>query len=135
MREILCRGKRIDNGKWIYGFYHRVTKNFIPENGHYITCFKDLPNGETILTESYEVIPESVSLYTGCVDRNSVKIFEGDIAREGCNGLVREIIWDNSEHVYKLKGTGYGYTIDDSYIEWTIIGNIFDHPELLKEER
>ena len=76
MREILFRGKRIDTGEWIEGFYYRrpnpITKDGLP-----------MYHGIADLTSfGAEVIPESVSEFTGLCDKNGKRIFEGDIVRQ-----------------------------------------------------
>lgn len=127
MREILFRGKRKDNGEWVYGNF-AVTDN----NGkqHYIFQNKAF---------EYEVFPETVGQYTGLTDKNGKKIFEGDILRRAYHPEDDVVIeWFNGSFRFRKanKPKDYGYSnvccIQNAVSSLKIIGNIHDNPEMLK---
>lgn len=110
-REILFRGKRIDNGEWVKGF------PYITHGGeHQIRYYDSESNIENC---SHTVIPDTLGRFTGLTDRNSTKIFEGDIIRWHDNttsgGECVTICW-----------------LDEYKNDFDIIGNIHDTPELLE---
>ena len=136
MREILYRGKRVDTGEWIYGYYVKQSKHACFASGlkcqHFI--YKDV-----FLDFKFDVIPETVGQYTGLTDKNGKKVFEGDIVK-----------WDypcNSEHFYQVKyDTGCAcfttsrihnidvidciFDNDGNHCE--VIGNIHDNPRFVE---
>ena len=125
MREILFRGKRIDNGEWVEGFYVRLGGK-----DDYILTGKLSIFGSNLTYEDYRVISETVGQYTGLVDKNGIKIFEGDIVSErggeSCQGYY-EI---DNVLIVEIPDTLLNFEM--SYdCEYKIIGNIHDNPELL----
>lgn len=116
MREILFRGKRQDDGEWISGFLV-----YVKHIGDWVRC-------DT-------VDPSTIGQYTGLIDKNGKKIFEGDILQneEGC-------LFGASYRfrVEFCKGCFYGDSCGDLTVYspemylCEVIGNIHDNPELLE---
>jgi uncharacterized phage protein (TIGR01671 family) len=130
--EILFRGKRTDNGEWVYGFYgHKPNGNEVEEHfimewdfSRYVsnpayTYFQDIP-----------IIPETVGQYTGYDDKNGRQIFGGDIVESGT--CVAVVVFEKGAFVLKSNG---GYTHKALMLNqavWKVIGNIHDNQEMLE---
>lgn len=123
MRKILFRGRRLDNGEWVYGF------PYIPNDG---VC--EIRSND-IGTEQWAVDHKTVGQYTGLEDKNGNMIFEGDIVlKRTYNGKKPFAVKFDGGMFYAGIGGGsstatHRYTLEDKQIE--IIGNIHDNPELL----
>ncbi len=136
MREILFRGKRIDNGEWVEGYYTKklcgeyINNQFMESEKDFIVTYFS-SGGIT----SHEVIPESVGQYTGLTDKNGVKIFEGDII-SAYNGRIKgPVIFDKRGLAFGVpNGPNEIYQFSMNFLESKdikVIGNIHDNPELL----
>lgn len=138
MREILFRGKRKDNGEWVYGYI--CYYGFTGEENTYI-----VPNYASALY-SIEVDPETVGQYTGITDDNGKKIFEGDILNvinpdDDDYDYITKVYFECNTLCVDVEGQDYDYTSIGFAVEiWDnecdrveVIGNIHDNPELLEE--
>ena len=132
-REILFRGKRLDNGEFIEGsltvdchgnccIYHPLN---VPIGGGF---------------QYFDIDPETVGQFTGITDKNGTKIFEGDILkfntfRTKNTGGQKDIVRFEDCGFYPMNDLFYidgecGDSIeldkDGNYI-FEIIGNIYDN--------
>jgi len=137
MREIKFRGKRVDNGEWVYGFYIGPVST---DNQSIVYADK----------ENYycqdEVIPETVGQYTGLKDKNGVEIYEGDIVtacwydyeepNHDMTGIVEFTEGWMSYWIADYDKKEFSELNGQGYYHWTIevIGNIYDNPELMEGE-
>lgn len=132
MREILFRGKRTDNGEWVYG-------NLVKSNEKYFIYYEE-PD-EMCQTGNWlfykEVIPETVGQYTGLKDKNGKRIFEGDIIknqyRKSQFQYVNVFFFCDRTHCWLVENK-YGMLgqLCNVIGDIEVIGNIHDNPELLK---
>lgn len=140
MREILFRGKRIDNGEWAYGYYFYdsfYNKAYITAGRYCMEASKRKPNQRII--NAFEIDPKTVGQYTGMTDKNGTKIFEGDIIdflyrSDGDDYGIVQYDVDETEFgfVHNLIYDGLGRYYCSRDIE--VIGNIYDNRELLRGE-
>lgn len=136
MRD-LFRGKRVDNGKEVIGFYFNVPEHHNP----------DLSGKSIIISINnglyFEVVPETVGKYIGWTDKNGKMIFEGDICKTYFESYTRS--WEEVGVVTEFCGA-HGIESADgkhfsAFINETVytrshevIGNIHDNPELLEDK-
>lgn len=140
MREILFRGKRLDNGELVEGSL--VIANDRINNGkcYILPCLSDFScgdRGNRIRVGNFvEVYPDTVGQYAGFCDDNGKKIFEGDIVLDRWN-KPKAVLFCTEDVAscgccYPLF-EGSGFKAENTLLPYTcVIGNIHDNPELLK---
>ena len=134
MREILFRGKRVDNGEWVEGSLIHQTKFYGDPVDHYHILY----DGEFHIDYygSAEVIPETVGQFTGLLDKNGKKIFEGDIIRFGdIMGIINYstgcyCVKTNKPDWRSRNNPAIDIVLNEYPNEICVIGNIYDNPKL-----
>lgn len=127
MREIKFRGKRVDDGEWVYGDITRRRSRFITN--------LDTTYG---VSDEYGIFcavdRETVGQFTGLYDKTGREIYEGDIIRfpikcdrdemmQGNVYMGNAILLVNTERcsVEELNSVYFP----------EVIGNIYENPEIL----
>ncbi len=121
-RKVKVRGKRLDNGEWIYSdesYIHTETGVFI---GPY--------------NEEKQVDPDTVGWFTDTKDKNGEEIYEGDLLvfdllQNGDFSMPIEVVWDSSAFWAKRPDRDVASTpLIECYLQTCkIVGNVHDNPE------
>lgn len=141
MREILFRGKRLGDGKWIEGNYWEFCgNNNIMAPG---TCIGS------------RVDPSTVGQFTGLLDKNGKRIFDGDVVKytfdmpdnpnateNGKKVIIGRVFFSDWRASFSVTaGRNCSSSLNNDLFKYVrngnrveVTGNIHDNPELLKED-
>jgi len=124
------RGKRVDNGVWVYGFYFKEAIENEDKQGFDYLSFIKAEYGDHY--KNYEVIPETVGQYTGLKDASGFEIYEGDILQG--DGVFEVIFHDSAWWLFSVLDKTEQWSFAECNIpKCQIIGNIHETPELLEK--
>lgn len=122
MREILFRGKRLDDGGWSIGDLLQY------RSGE--TVIHSYVNGCRVADD---IDPTTIGQYTGLKDKNGKRIFEGDLLRSKgkrifyveYNPDIATFVTRATDAELSTPCMNYG-----TMLHYEVIGNIHDNPEL-----
>ena len=95
------------------------------------------------LNEHVEYLQDKCELmqYTGLKDKNSVKIYEGDIVDFGVTTNIKEVVFEGEsasfrvyEYLYEQGSSLAEKWFLDDCSDIEVIGNIYKNPELLESK-
>ena len=114
-KEIKFRGKRLDNGEWMYGDLNHLV------DGVYISN----DNGCNMA----QVDPDTVGQYTGCKDKSGKEVYEGDVVEVA--SFLYVISWSETYGAFRLRedcpNGGTTYSLGADLCCYAVVkGNIHD---------
>ena len=134
----LFKAKRVDNGEWVIGYLYRLSERHNP----FIMLYNKYG-------ESHEVDQSTICRCTGLKDKNGKLIWENDILHNGNYFVVKwnapcarfDIVLNNSHNIPigKWEPMICDWKNNDfkeyrKAVDYEVIGNTFDNPELLESE-
>lgn len=131
MRTIKFRGKRVDNGEWVFGSLD-LTAN------QAAILWDRIDNEGDTAPWFADVVPGTIGQFTGQLDKNGKEIYEGDIVRY-YDDIEDELV--SSHVIYHKESCSFcaaptklcgDYTGITAYWQFEVIGNIHDKTELIK---
>lgn len=132
-KKILFRGRRVDNGEWVYGnLVHSIDRMEI----HHLTTINE------VTCERMSIVsPETVGQFTQIYDVKGREIYEGDIVSWIFFGSSKEhgvVEYNKSDAQFRITINRPGNKKDSTSLQnkrrLTVIGNIHDNPKIMNHE-
>ena len=150
----LFRGKRVDNGEWVVGYYVQKQDPLLAGviYHHILTQERDSCGCLMSTVSWYKVIPETVGQYTG-LEIKGKKVFDGDVISLYPNERKMYVLWNEETLSWEIADVGthpceINHLINcislgelgveacfEDEIRSEIIGNTHDNPELSNAKR
>lgn len=123
VRQIIFRGKRKDSGSLIISDsilrYDNVIRLWDTKDGY------------------VEIVPDTLGEYIGLIDKNGIKIFEGDIVKGNWNTIFT-VFYDETYLQFRARPQ-HGIERDIDYYQGhnglDVIGNVYDNAELVNTDK
>lgn len=143
MRQIKFRGKRLDNGEWVYGDLLHIAGGCLIYFGNDTdTASPDIERNYPIAVELFKdeiavVDPKTVGQFAGMTDKNGKEIFEHDVVRYyddiGDELVCSHVIYHKESCSFCVAPTELcgDYIGLAAHWQFEVLGNIFDNPDLL----
>lgn len=153
MRSFKFRGKRLKDGKWIYGNLADYSMSVLKATIEKKVIFGDILNFATdnfgFVVEDCAVNPYTVGQFSGVLDRNGKEIYEGDIVNLYHNYRGKKkrtepkvvqgvIIWSLCGLRIRIKDypeEPWNHRLIQYPKQIEVIGNIHDNPELISDKQ
>lgn len=127
MRMIKFRGKKIENGEWLYGDLVQDDRD----------CYYIYPNDCGGLYANNKVDTKTIGQFTGLLDKNDKEIYEGDIL-EIADEMYAKVVWNKEkagfeyEYLHSTQIANTFYEFNMPYL--SVVGNIYDNKDLIKRK-
>lgn len=139
MKETLFRAKSLEKKKWVFGFYSQFHNRPVINEPNSHQIFEILEDEKAIrlfgtsIGGIWHIIDEkTLGQFTGKLDINGEKIFDGDILLDRDEEVAGIVSWDED-------AAGYGISLENCWYDGEclsdleIIGNIYDNPDLARD--
>lgn len=137
MREILFRGKDSITKRWVYGALVQQQDDPLKEKA-FIISYSNYQFGDFSEAVMHEIDANTPGQYTGFVDKKGKKIFEDDIVSiYNSKAFLFVVEWNGNQYVLKCTTNGVSdniLNVIESPEDVEVVGNIYDNPELIKEQ-